>query len=59
MTRVMKPHIGTAKTARYPTRIRRSKDLLSLSAVVFLTLSIAFGPGHVLFFLAIIVLAIG
>jgi hypothetical protein len=39
----MNTHIANARTA--PKRIRRSKDLLVLTAVTFLTPSIAFGTG--------------
>ena len=51
--------IPTAKTARYPARIRNSKRLLLVSAITFLTLSIAFGAGHALFALAAIALVLG
>jgi hypothetical protein len=40
---IMNTHIANARTA--PKRIRRSKDLLVLTAVTSLTLSIAFGTG--------------
>ena len=40
-----------------PARIRRSKDLLGVSAVTFLTLGIAWGPSRACF--VITVIAIG
>ena len=48
----MNTHIANARAA--PKRIRRSKDLLVVTAVTFLTLCVWIDPNRTLFFLALI-----
>jgi hypothetical protein len=46
-------------TTAYPLRIRKSKDLIAVLAVTFLTLGIAWGPNHACFVIMVVAVGVG